>query len=102
MSVTTKIPKGKPMAHTRSALGALVVAVFLTVISMATGSAADDGFVTVNRFVPHTSTVPANAGQRVGIFLHEKVSRQTLAAIEQGERPEGRVVLFVHGGSVQV
>lgn len=64
------------------------------------GAAADDRFVTVNRYVPHTSTVPANAGQRVGIFLHEKVSTETLSEIEQGGRPEGRVVLFVHGASV--
>ena len=61
---------------------------------------ADDQFITINRYVPHTSTVQANIGQRVGIFLHEKVSADTLASLNQGERPEGRVVLFVHGGSV--
>ena len=32
---------------------------------------ADDGVVTIDRFVPHTSTVHANRGERVGLFLHE-------------------------------
>ena len=53
-----------------------------------------------NRFVPHTSTVPANEGERVGLFLHEKLSRELADRIAAGERPEGRVVLFVHGGSI--
>ena len=67
----------------------------------ATGlGAADDAFVTVDRFVPHTSTVPANEGERVGLFLHEKLSRDLADRIAAGERPEGRVVLFVHGGSI--
>jgi pimeloyl-ACP methyl ester carboxylesterase len=65
-----------------------------------TGAAADDRFISVNRFVPHTSTVRANAGQRVGIFLHEKLSTGLAARIQGGERPKSRVVLFVHGGSV--
>ncbi len=74
-------------------LGALALA--------ATGlGAADDAFVTVDRFVPHTSTVPANEGERVGLFLHEKLSRELADRIAAGERPEGRVVLFVHGGSI--
>ena len=81
-------------------LSALAIAVLLASALVMSGQAADDGFVTVNRYVPHTSTVPANAGQRVGLFLHEKISTDTLTEIEQGTRPEGRVVLFVHGGSV--
>ena len=56
--------------------------------------------MTVDRFVAHTSTVPANAGQRVGIFVHEKVSADLALRVESGYQPEGRVVLFVHGGSV--
>ena len=81
---------------------AVVVAVMLASVLVVPGGAAadDDGFVSVNRFVPHTSTAPANAGQRVGMFLHEKVGADTLAEIERGKRPNGRVVLFVHGGSV--
>jgi len=47
--------------------------------------------ITRDHFVPHVSTVPANAGQLVGIHVREKVRR--------GARG-GRVVLFVHGISV--
>jgi pimeloyl-ACP methyl ester carboxylesterase len=45
---------------------------------------------TIERFVPHVSTVPANAGQTVGLYLREKV-----LAGGKAQRP---VVLFVHGG----
>ena len=61
---------------------------------------ADDGVVTIDRFVPHTSTVHANRGERVGLFLHEKLSRGLAARIAAGEPPVGKVVLFVHGGSI--
>jgi len=63
-------------------------------------AAAQQDFVTTDRFVPHVSTVPVNDGQRVGLFLREKMTPQAAAAIEAGDAPEGRVVLFVHGNSV--
>ena len=50
--------------------------------------------------MPHTSTVPVNAGQRVGLYLREKAAAEAIARFEAGAPPEGRVVLFVHGGSV--
>ena len=56
--------------------------------------------MTRERFVPHTSTVPANAGEQVGIYLREKTTDPATARFEAGESPVGRVVLFVHGGSV--
>ena len=56
--------------------------------------------VTTDRFVPHTSTVPANAGERVGLYLREKTTAAAAARFAAGESPAGRVVLFVHGGSV--
>ena len=61
---------------------------------------AQERFVTIERFVPHTSTVPANAGERVGIYLREKATSAAAARFASGESPAGRVVLFVHGGSV--
>lgn len=61
---------------------------------------ADGHFVTVDRFVPHVSTVHANEGHRVALFLHEKLGAQLAGAIAAGEPPEGRVVLFVHGNSI--
>ncbi len=55
--------------------------------------------VAVDRFVAHKSTVPANAGREVGLFVHEKLSADTAAALAAG-RGKARVVLFVHGQSV--
>jgi pimeloyl-ACP methyl ester carboxylesterase len=60
---------------------------------------AQPEFVTIDRFVPHLSTVPANAGRKVGLFLHEKLSAATAQALAGGESPE-HTVLFVHGQSV--
>ena len=81
--------------------GALLAAMLAAAAFAATGlGAADDVFVTVDRFVPHTSTVPANQGERVGLFLREKLSRELDARVAAGERPHGKVVLFVHGGSI--
>ena len=54
-------------------------------------AAADDPVVTIDHFVPHVSTVPANRGQSVGLFVREKV----LARKSRAKRP---AVLFLHGG----
>ena len=51
-----------------------------------------DTIQTIDRFVTHVSTVPANFGQTVGLHLREKVAA-TVA--DSGRAP---VVLFVHGG----
>ena len=56
--------------------------------------------VTTERFVPHMSTVPANEGERVGLYLREKATAAAADRFEAGVSPAGRVVLFVHGGSV--
>ncbi len=48
--------------------------------------------VTTDRFVTHVSTVPATAGQTVGIFVREKSLASTL---QRGAPP---VVIMVHGG----
>jgi pimeloyl-ACP methyl ester carboxylesterase len=50
----------------------------------------------IDHFVPHLSTVPANAGQVVGLHLRERV---TPVVAEAAAVPgAARVVLFVHGG----
>ena len=48
-------------------------------------------FYTIDHRVPHISTVPANQGEQVGIFLREKVLKSASATA----RP---AVLMVHGG----
>jgi pimeloyl-ACP methyl ester carboxylesterase len=50
--------------------------------------------VTADHFVPHVSTVPAIAGQLVGLHVREKARAGARGAAA------GRVVLFVHGISV--
>lgn len=53
--------------------------------------------VTSDQFVPHVSTLPAIAGQKVGLFVRQKAA----AGIAEGQRDmTGRVVLFVHGATV--
>ncbi len=51
-----------------------------------------DLILTTDRFVTHLSTVPANLGQPVGLFVREKV----LASHQNDSQP--KVVLMVHGG----
>lgn len=51
-----------------------------------------DMLITRDHFVPHVSTVPANAGQLVGLHVREKALARA--------RGEARVVLFVHGATV--
>ena len=53
--------------------------------------------VTIDRLVDHISTVPAIAGQKINLFVREKIAADLL---EQGSgKPfERKVVLMVHGG----
>jgi pimeloyl-ACP methyl ester carboxylesterase len=54
-----------------------------------------DSLVTIDRFVPHISTVPANRGQTVGLFLREKL----LASVRESlPRKQAPVAMFIHGG----
>lgn len=62
-------------------------------------AAKPDAIVTADHFVPHVSTVPANAGQRVGIFVRQKAPARLLEAQRKGDTA-GPVVLFVHGATV--
>jgi len=57
--------------------------------------AAADPLITTDSFVTHISTVPANKGKTVGLFVREKVAASTLAAAA-ARKPH--VVLMVHGG----
>tara|TARA_B110000914_G_scaffold224412_1_gene242137 strand:+ start:1758 stop:2918 length:1161 start_codon:yes stop_codon:yes gene_type:complete len=54
----------------------------------------------VDRFVPHVSTVSANEGAQVGLYLHEKIDAALQAQIAAGASPQDKVVLFIHGVSV--
>ena len=61
--------------------------------------AGDDSILRFDHYVPHVSTVPVNAGQVVQLFMRERVAaglHQTL----RGTEATGKVVLFIHGGTV--
>ncbi len=63
--------------------------------SNASTGAAGDRILSTDSFVTHISTVPANKGRTVGLFLREKVLASTLAA---ADKRKPHVVLMVHGG----
>ncbi|MEJ2132935.1 MAG: hypothetical protein P8Y95_15240 [Gammaproteobacteria bacterium] len=72
----------------------------VAVATLSTSHGAHGDIVSIDRFVPHVSTVPANQGEQVGLFLHEKLSTDYSDTLADGDSAEGRVVLFVHGLSV--
>lgn len=96
----------------RSVLSAWVAAVALTacrapseprleaVKSFASASTKGDGssepIATIDHWVPHTSTVSANAGESVRLFVRERVRSDVLDG-----RPR-EAVLMIHGRSVPV
>ena len=53
----------------------------------------------IRHAVPHISTVPAIAGERVELFAWERVKASKLKKFHK-KPPTGRVVLFIHGGTV--
>ena len=84
--------------HLRTALLAAILLPWISLL--ASISHAQSRIVTIERFVPHVSSAPANKGQRVGIYLRERYSAASADRWGSGQSREGRVVLFVHGASV--
>jgi pimeloyl-ACP methyl ester carboxylesterase len=77
----------------------LAAALSLTLFARQPSGAADGGhLLTVDHYVPHTSTMPAISGEDVSLYVREKV----LAGVARTFRsvaPTGKVVLFVHGAT---
>ena len=76
---------------TRAALAALVS------LAASAAAAQTPPIVTVDRLVDHTSTVPAIAGQKIDLFVREKIAADLLEQ-SPGKPFERKVVLMVHGG----
>ncbi len=89
----------RKLAAAAAALATAAAAAAAASLAAAPALAETPHLVAVDRFVAHTSTVPAIKGREVGLFVHEKVSAEKAAAIAAG-RGKARVVLFVHGQSV--
>lgn len=63
----------------------------------AAGQDKADAAQTVHHFVPHISTVPANKGQTVGLYVRERVLPR-VAREAEAKAGTAQVVLFIHGG----
>jgi pimeloyl-ACP methyl ester carboxylesterase len=77
----------------RIASGLLALSALLCAAALA-AEEKSDMLITRDHFIPHVSTVPANAGQLVGIHVREKIQPRASG------QAAGRVVLFVHGVSI--
>ncbi|HWL95323.1 MAG TPA: alpha/beta fold hydrolase, partial [Phycisphaerae bacterium] len=80
---------------TRLLTGAALAAVVCFVAGAAV--AQTSSIITIDRLIDHTSTVPAIAGQKIDLFLREKVAAD-LVEKGSGKTFERKVVLMVHGG----
>lgn len=74
--------------------GGVILALGLIV---APPASAQQSTATIDRYVAHVSTVPANVGETVGLFVREKLSADLQKDLRGGELSAGRAVLFVHG-----
>jgi pimeloyl-ACP methyl ester carboxylesterase len=96
-----KVPSDVTAEEKRSTRVLTQLCAFAALVACLGGCAVDnrqsEDMVTSDLFIPHTSTLPALAGQKVGLFVRHKAA----ASIARGEGDmRGRVVLFVHGGTV--
>jgi pimeloyl-ACP methyl ester carboxylesterase len=84
----------------RAAAGARLVVSLAFVLAaaeaLAQPSAGEDSqtLLTIDHYIGHESTVPAIAGQRIELYLRERVKPATVL---RGAPRAERVVLFVHG-----
>ena len=79
----------------RHAMGKLCVGLMLAWLgstSLQAQAVTQDNIRTTDYLVPHISTVPANSGKRVELFVREKV--------EQGRRGNRPVVLMIAGATI--
>jgi pimeloyl-ACP methyl ester carboxylesterase len=78
----------------------IVARASLAAVVCLVGSAAaaqPSPLITIDRLVDHTSTVPAIAGQKINLFVREKIAADLLEK-GSGKQFERKVVLMVHGG----
>ncbi len=82
------------MAHT---FAFLALAAFAGVAASSVTQAQTPNILTIDRIIEHTSTVPAVKGEKVGLFVRERIS-ETMLEQGAGKPFERKVVLMVHGG----
>jgi pimeloyl-ACP methyl ester carboxylesterase len=84
----------------------LMMSAFGVLFSLPLALADEDWspILTIDHAVPHISTVPANAGQQVNLFVRERVRAdvdQQFKGKSHDHYANGKVVLFVHGASIE-
>jgi hypothetical protein len=84
--------KGTAMMSRQVAV--ILLAVFMMSAQAATQTKSRE-VLTIDHFVAHKSTVPANVGQTVALYVRERVLAEVARKAAKGS---ARVVLFVHGG----
>jgi pimeloyl-ACP methyl ester carboxylesterase len=80
-------------------IGLFILGLLLVLIFTSSHSFAKNQILTIDHFVPHTSIVPAIAGEEVELYVREKV----LAGIAKNFasiKANGKVVLMIHGATV--
>jgi pimeloyl-ACP methyl ester carboxylesterase len=69
------------------------------VVFTSSHSFAKNQILTIDHWVPHTSTVPAIAGEEVELYLRERVNKG-IAKNFSSIKATGKVVLMIHGATV--
>jgi pimeloyl-ACP methyl ester carboxylesterase len=77
--------------------GMASIAVLALGLFAAPPTSAQQSTATIDRYVAHVSTVPANAGETVGLFVREKLSTDLQKELRSGQSSSAGAVLFVHG-----
>jgi pimeloyl-ACP methyl ester carboxylesterase len=89
------------MSTKRAATAAIACTFAVALSSPAAADDRSDGLeiLTVQHAVPHVSSVPANEGEDVVLYVRERVADVSKDR-RHGKWGRGEIVLFVHGGTV--
>jgi pimeloyl-ACP methyl ester carboxylesterase len=82
------------MSHT---FAFIALAAFASIAASSVTQAQAPNILTIDRIIEHTSTVPAIKGEKVGLFVRERIAAPMLDQAP-GKAFERKVVLMVHGG----
>ena len=91
--------------HVEYIVVAAAIAAMLLFVHPVTATEYEGEILSIDYAVPHVSTVPANSGDDVVLFLRERVKAEKTYNFKRGRRGRRdhnakKVVLFVHGGTV--
>lgn len=87
------------MSHSFASMAqvCLALAAIVGVAASHAANAQTTNILSLDRLVEHTSTVPAIKGEKVSLFVRERIAA-SMAEQPAGAAFERKVVLMVHGG----